>query len=113
MPISHALQTTTQTIVGEPVLRQAQQPVEYVDARRAGDAGTVETSAAWLRLKDAATALQPLQTQDGSIPETADHAEARPLVEVIMASIRDLAPLFPHDADYLAASIDDFARWID
>ena len=30
---------------------------------------------AWLALKDAATAVQPLQAQDGSIPDSADHPD--------------------------------------
>ncbi len=106
MPIIHAPHTATQAIVGEPeVVEDEYDPRDI--------AATVEHSAAWLRLKNAATALQPLQAQDGSVPEPDDHVEARGLVEAIVESIRDLAPLFPHDADYLAASITDFARWID
>lgn len=76
-------------------------------------AATVEQSAAWLRLKDAATALQSLQAQDGSVPDPADHAEARLLVEAIVESILDLTPVFPHDAEYLSASRHDFERWAD
>ena len=34
------------------------------------DARTVETHPAWLRLKAAATALQPLQVKDGSVSYT-------------------------------------------
>jgi len=49
--------------------------------------------------------------KDGSIPETADHAEASAHVAAIVAGIRALAPAFPHDAEYLAASIADFERW--
>jgi hypothetical protein len=79
----------------------------------AHDVQTVETSPAWQRLKAAATALQPLQVKDGSIPDTEDHARARDLVASIVASIRELAPLFPHDAAYLGALPGDFARWVD
>jgi len=104
MPISHASRTATQAIVGEP---------EVVEDAGNLSAATVEASAAWLRLKDAATALQALQAQDGSVPESTDHAAARTLVEAIVQSIRDLAPLFPHDAEYLAASARDFERWAD
>ena len=77
------------------------------------DARTVETHPAWLRLKAAATALQPLQVKDGSIPDPADHAAARKHVETIVAAVEELAPLFPHDAAYLAALPRDFARWAD
>ena len=88
-----------QAIIGEP---------EVVE-----DARTVESSPAWLRLRSAATALQALQVKDGSIPELAAHSSAREHVEVITASIAELAPLFPHDAAYLAALPRDFARWAD
>ncbi|BDZ61699.1 hypothetical protein GCM10025873_14900 [Demequina sediminis] len=79
----------------------------------AHDVQTVETSPAWHRLKAAATALQPLQVKDGSIPDPEDHPRARDLVSSIVASIRELAPLFPHDAAYLGALPGDFARWVD
>ena len=88
-----------QTIVGEP---------EVV-----ADARGVETQPAWLRLKQAATGLQALQVQDGSVPEHSDHEAAREHVRVIVLSIAELAPLFPHDAAYLAALPRDFARWAD
>ncbi|MEU1971637.1 DUF6421 family protein [Microbacterium sp. NPDC019599] len=74
-------------------------------------ASTVEHTAAWLRLKDAATALQSLQAQDGSVPDPADHADARMHVEAIVEAIRELTPLFPHDVEYLSASVHDFERW--
>jgi hypothetical protein len=73
----------------------------------------VATSPAWLDLKAAVVALQPLQVHDGSIPEAAQHAEARALVGRITAGIHELAGLFPHDADYLSALRDDFDRWAD
>ncbi|WP_203581754.1 DUF6421 family protein [Microbacterium hibisci] len=89
----------TQVIVGEP---------EVVE-----DADRVEHSAAWLSLKAAATALQGLQIQDGSIPEAASHDGARHHVAQIVAGIRALSPAFPHDAEYLTASVRDFERWAD
>ncbi|WP_298587234.1 DUF6421 family protein [uncultured Kocuria sp.] len=96
--MSMSLQTV-QAILGEP---------EVVE-----DARTVESSPAWLRLKSAATELQALQVKDGSVPDPADHPAARAQVDVIVASIAELAPLFPHDAAYLAALPGDFARWAD
>lgn len=77
------------------------------------DVRTVELSPAWLRLKQAATALQDLQVKDGSVPDPADHAAARGHVATIVESVASLAPLFPHDAAYLAALPRDFARWVD
>ncbi len=69
------------------------------------------THPAWLRLKSAATALQASQAQDGSIPVVAAHADAAAHVDVITATIDELAPLFPHDSAYLAAVNRDFTRW--
>ena len=90
--------TTAPTIIGMP---------EVVE-----DARTAETSAAWAMLRDAATALQELQTTDGSVPDAADHDAARRHVEAITAGIRSLSPAFPHDAAYLEASVRDFERWV-
>ena len=49
-----------QTIVGEP---------EVVE--------DIATHPSWLALKEAASALRPLEIQDGSIPDQAAHPEAR------------------------------------
>ncbi len=87
----------TTSIIGEP---------EVVE-----DGRPVERQPAWLALKDAATALQQLQAQDGSVPDSADHDRARSLTTTISAAIRTLAPLFPHDEAYLQASVADFRRW--
>ncbi|KRA25604.1 hypothetical protein ASD65_15165 [Microbacterium sp. Root61] len=98
---SNATSTThgaTKAIIGEP---------EVVE-----DGGTpVEATAAWLALKASATALQGLQAKDGSVPDPADHPAARAHVDAIVAAIRELAPRFPHDAEYLEASVADFAKW--
>ncbi|WP_396667063.1 DUF6421 family protein [Microbacterium sp. R86528] len=93
MPSITAL--TTQEIVGEP---------EVVE-------DAIESSTAWKSLKQAATALQSLQTQDGSIPDAAHHPAAHEHVSAITSAIATLAPSFEHDAAYLAASIVDFDRW--
>lgn len=85
-----------ETIVGEPEVLE-----------------DVAKHPAWLLLKDAANALQALQVQDGSIPENATHATAKIQVETIAIAIGELAPLFPHDAAYLAAVLNDFAHWVD
>ena len=75
-----------------------------------GEPEVVE-DAAWLDLKAAASTLQASQTKDGSIPDEANHAEARELVATITRSILHLAPRFPHDATYLDALVIDFERW--
>ena len=95
---------STQVIVGKP---------EVVE-----DARVAETSDAWLRLKEAATAIQGLQLQDGSIPAEPSeasghpHDEARAHVAEITAGIGALAPAFPHDSQYLEACVKDFERWM-
>ncbi len=66
---------------------------------------------AWLALKNAAASIRPLQLQDGSIPDSKQHADARKSVDTITASIEQLAPSFPHDEAYLSALVTDFERW--
>jgi hypothetical protein len=83
------------TVVGEP---------EVVEDR-------VESSAAWLRIKSAASALQPLQAQDGSLADSADLDDARALLEELVTGVQELAPAFPHDAAYLEALVADIERW--
>ena len=65
----------------------------------------------WLRLKAAATALQGLQVQDGSVPDAENHAEAAGHVKSIVAAVQTLAPAFPHDREYLGAACADFEAW--
>ena len=74
-------------------------------------AAGVEDSPAWLSLKAAATALQPLQASDGSIPDAAHHPAATAHVDAIIAALDELRSSFPHDDAYLRASAADFARW--
>ena len=87
------------SIIGEPEVVEDGRPVQHQPA--------------WLALKDAATALQDLQAQDGSIADADARGEARSLIEIIVGAIRALTPLFPHDAEYLSASVHDFERWVD
>jgi hypothetical protein len=73
--------------------------------------GDVVASPAWLDLKTAAVALRPLQVHDGSIPDAAHHADAARLCAQLRSSVAELAPLFPHDADYLNCVQADFEKW--
>lgn len=77
------------------------------------DAATLASHPAWLRIKDAATALQPLQAQNGSIEDPPQHEAARAHVDALIDGVRELAPQFPHDRAYLDALIVDFQRWAD
>ncbi|BDZ49426.1 hypothetical protein GCM10025867_16670 [Frondihabitans sucicola] len=92
--MSQAANVTRPAIIGEP---------EVVE--------DVATSAPWLDLKAAATALQALQVQDGSVPEAADRNAAEALVSRITRAIEILTPSFAHDHDYLAQCVVDFDRW--
>ncbi len=65
----------------------------------------------WLALKTAVTDLRSLQSPDGSISDHHDRADL--LLGRITAAVEDIAPEFPHDADYLAAVGKDLTRWSD
>lgn len=94
-----AAQAQPQPIIGEP---------EVVE-----DATLAAGSEAWGRLKAAATEIQAIQVQDGSVPDAADKPRARELVAEITAGIRALAPAFSHDREYLNALVTDFDKWAD
>lgn len=97
-------QTSLTAIVGEPeVLEDEAAVIALADG--------VEHDPAWLRLKNAATRLQALQVKDGSVPEDGDRPEASALVDDIVTALEALAPRFPHEAEYLEASVRDFRRW--
>ncbi|MCU1579832.1 MAG: hypothetical protein JWP19_2036 [Rhodoglobus sp.] len=66
---------------------------------------------AWLRLKAAASALRPMQSQDGSVAKNRPAAARH--VNAIRAELPTFAGIFPHDAAYLAALDVDLARWAD
>ncbi|OFE17106.1 hypothetical protein BA895_17960 [Humibacillus sp. DSM 29435] len=68
---------------------------------------------AWQSLKTAVTELRPLQAANGSVPDPHTHEHATRLVGEITNGIHGLAPLLPHDADYLEALVKDFTRWAD
>ncbi|GAA0434725.1 DUF6421 family protein [Leifsonia naganoensis] len=101
--MSQSLSSFTQNaIVGEPEVVEDARPVREV-----------ATHPAWLRLKDAAVALQALQIKDGSVEQESDRPASASHVAAIIESIDELAPFFPHDASYLAALQRDFTRWAD
>jgi hypothetical protein len=107
-----ALDYTKQALVGEPeVVEDVTSTAPSLSAESIALAADVENSPAWLRLKQAAIALQAVQAQDGSVPDAAEHAASAEHVATLVASVRALAPLFPHDAAYLGALATDFERW--
>lgn len=66
---------------------------------------------AWIRLRTAAQALQALQVQDGSVADPGHHAAAQVHVSALTDSLARLAPLVPHDTDYLETVAADFHTW--
>lgn len=89
----------SETIIGEP---------EVLEDYTRSD---VAQHPSWLRLKEVVSELQPMQVKDGSVPENKGHAAW--LIQEIVRTVGELAPLFPHDAAYLSALADDFERWIE
>src|SRR5680860_1477799 len=87
---------STPTVAPAAVSRGREVPMSnYVAQALVGEPEVLEdvaTHPAWLRLKAAATALQGIQAQDGSIPDAAVHAAALTHVTVITAGIRELGP---------------------
>lgn len=79
----------------------------------ASDTSTLTQHPAWLKVKQAATALASLESPNGAIDDAAYHADARNHVADLTAGVTELAPLFPHDAAYLEALARDLARWAD
>ena len=67
------------------------------------------SSPAWDRLVTAVEALRPLQAPDGVIAGDSQVASQR--VDEIVSALRDLAPLVPHQADYVEAVAADFDAW--
>ncbi|MDF0530007.1 DUF6421 family protein [Tsukamurella sp. 8F] len=76
-----------------------------------GEPEVVEDSRAWQDIKEAATAIQAWQAPDGSVPDPAEHADARAQIRRMVRAVQVLTPSFPHDDDYLAALVDDLERW--
>ncbi len=73
----------------------------------------VVTSASWLSLKADVEELRQMQAADGSLLPEADRERAGSLVDGIVTHLAELAPHFPHDADYLAALPTDLRRWVE
>ncbi|MEO3787927.1 DUF6421 family protein [Actinocorallia sp. B10E7] len=65
---------------------------------------------AWAELKETVERLRPLQDKDGSVREE-ERPLAGKLVDQVASCVERLAPLFPHDADYLDAAAADLRRW--
>ena len=71
----------------------------------------LENNQAWKSMQLAVEELRPLQNKDGAIEEAANHPKASALLDQLIAGVRDLAPNFPHQSDYLAQAIKDLESW--
>jgi hypothetical protein len=69
-------------------------------------------STEWLRLKQSVASLQELQESDGSVADQKNFPQATELTSQIILDIKSLAPLFPHEENYLEAVINDLNKWI-
>lgn len=82
--------------------------------RRAAPTSVQSTAAgspAWQQLKSTINELRQLEIPDGSVEPTKRDA-ARALCDSIRSAVKELRPLFPHEADYLTAVEQDLDRWI-
>lgn len=69
---------------------------------------------AWPRLAEAVEALRTVQVKDGSVESVEGSlALAHEAVAAIVGAVTELAPSFPHDAEYLDALLADLGRWTD
>jgi hypothetical protein len=69
---------------------------------------------AWARLRDETNALRLLQEHDGSIDAARhDAAAVRGHVQAMSAAVAELAPLFPHEREYLDQVRADLAAWLE
>ena len=71
----------------------------------------LENNQAWKSMQLAVEELRPLQNKDGAIEEAANQPKASALLDQLIAGVRDLAPNFPHQSDYLAQAINDLESW--
>ena len=90
--------------------------ITWAAARREGAGAQTRGSAivehpAWTDLVDAVETLRPLQEADGAV--SGDAAVAGACIDRILADLDQLAPLVPHQADYLDACAADFRAWRD
>ena len=68
--------------------------------------------AGWAELRDAIESLRALQEPDGSIDRaTADLDLATAGVGAARRAVAKIATAYPHEADYLAAVVDDLGSW--
>jgi hypothetical protein len=83
--------------------------VSHTRARRGG--WEADDDQQWERLRDQTNELALLQAPDGSLSGDADAARAR--LDRIIPALGRLGQRFPHQAEYLDATISDLGAWAD
>ncbi|HUE26013.1 MAG TPA: DUF6421 family protein, partial [Solirubrobacteraceae bacterium] len=78
-------------------------------ARPDGPHASAAADAAWVALRDETDGLALLQGPDGSL--AGDAAVAARHVGAIVSAVEQLAPRYPHQADYLEAVREDLSAW--
>lgn len=76
-------------------------------------ARALATSEEWLQIKNAASAIQELQSTNGAIEGTHKHEYALRHLDQVVEGVQALAPRLPHDEAYLTALVQDLRRWAD
>ncbi len=71
----------------------------------------LQENPAWQRLQSSIETMRPLQNKDGAIEDAANHQQASELLDVVISSIKELAPNFAHQREYLAQVVKDLQAW--
>ena len=66
---------------------------------------------AWQKLQESIEKMRPMQNKDGAIEDAAVHEAAAKLLDQVIASIKELAPNFSHQVQYLAQVVSDLEAW--
>ena len=66
---------------------------------------------AWQKLQESIEKMRPMQNKDGAIEDAVVHEAAAKLLDQVIASIKELAPNFSHQVQYLAQVVSDLEAW--
>ncbi len=66
---------------------------------------------AWQKLQETIEKMRPMQNKDGAIEDAVVHEAASTLLDQVIASIKELAPNFSHQVQYLAQVVSDLEAW--
>jgi hypothetical protein len=98
--------------LAEPVFQGARRSALEENTRYELTPPSSRNTRGWEELKGAVNAMRALQESDGSVAEEG-RAEAARLTQDVLASLAELRPGFPHQADYFHSLSRDFHAWMD